>query len=83
MNASVVTMDRRCSPEVGKQSSITRWHRLWPEFAGLGKTSRRIADTGTGRGDSCHWTTDLIAGLLAAVTVAAVCVLGYEEHACR
>ncbi|HEY8310609.1 MAG TPA: hypothetical protein VIG47_08635, partial [Gemmatimonadaceae bacterium] len=72
-------MDRRCSPEVGKQSSITRWHWLWPEFAGLGKTSHRVANTSAGGGDSCHWTPDVIAGLLAGVTVAAVCVLGYEQ----
>jgi membrane-associated phospholipid phosphatase len=28
-----------------------------------------------------HWTTDVIAGLLAGVTIAAVCVFGYEEQA--
>jgi membrane-associated phospholipid phosphatase len=26
-----------------------------------------------------HWTTDVIAGLLGGVTIAAVCVLGYEQ----
>jgi membrane-associated phospholipid phosphatase len=30
-----------------------------------------------------HWTTDVIAGFLAGVTVAAVCVFGYEERAYR
>jgi membrane-associated phospholipid phosphatase len=30
-----------------------------------------------------HWTTDVIAGFLAGVTVAAVCVFGYEERVYR
>lgn len=28
-----------------------------------------------------HWTTDVIAGLLAGITVASICVFGYEERA--
>lgn len=27
-----------------------------------------------------HWATDVLAGMLAGITVAAVCVLGYEER---
>src|SRR6185312_15405156 len=47
----------------------------------MGKSSHCIADTGAGRCDSCHRTADVIAGLPTLVTVAAVCVLEYEERA--
>lgn len=69
--------------------ALTAGHVLWREGMADARIAFPIATMipmleGVGRLYlDRHWTTDVIAGLLAGITVASICVSGYEQRAQR
>jgi hypothetical protein len=56
MNASVITMGRRCCPKGGEQSSITRGSRLWREAVWWGKTPQRVVGHYSSAGGAARYS---------------------------